>query len=157
MPASLPAASPEEIERLRTKPGGRYRHGGATLAAEAVALGLIDEYRARVYPVLVGGGIQFFPQHEHRLDLELVESRRQLESLAALPRGAPVDGDVLPPGLPLRTAVASGCAGRTVPPRRLGSIAASRAATPTSPSLAGARLAAEEDVVGKSAYPHRAG
>ncbi len=50
--------------------------GGATLAAEAAALGLIDEYRAMVYPVLVGGGIPFFPQHERRVDLELVETRR---------------------------------------------------------------------------------
>jgi hypothetical protein len=49
--------------------------GGATLAAEAAALGLIDEYRAMVYPVLVGGGIPFFPQRERRVDLELVETR----------------------------------------------------------------------------------
>src|SRR6186997_2850575 len=47
----------EEIERLRAEPGeGDIAIGGATLAAEAAALGLIDEYRARVYPVLVGGG-----------------------------------------------------------------------------------------------------
>jgi dihydrofolate reductase len=38
-------------------------------------LGLIDEYLARVYPVLVGGGTPFFPQHERRVDLELVETR----------------------------------------------------------------------------------
>jgi dihydrofolate reductase len=38
-------------------------------------LGLIDEYRAMVYPVLVGGGIPFFPQRERRVDLELVETR----------------------------------------------------------------------------------
>jgi hypothetical protein len=49
--------------------------GGATLAAEAAALGLIDEYRAMVYPVLVGGGIPFFPQRERRVDLDLVETR----------------------------------------------------------------------------------
>jgi len=41
----------------------------------AAAVGLIDEYRARVHPVLVGGGIPFFPQRERRVDLELVESR----------------------------------------------------------------------------------
>jgi dihydrofolate reductase len=41
----------------------------------AAALGLIDEYRARVYPVLVGGGIPFFPRRERRVDLELVETR----------------------------------------------------------------------------------
>ena len=45
----------EEIERLRAEPGeGDIAIGGATLAAEAAALDLIDEYRAMVYPVLVG-------------------------------------------------------------------------------------------------------
>jgi len=66
----------EEIERLRAEPGeGDIAIGGATLAAEAAALGLIDEYRAMVYPVLVGGGISFFPQRERRVALELVETR----------------------------------------------------------------------------------
>ncbi len=66
----------EEIERLRAEPGeGEIAIGGATLAAEAGALGLIDEYRVRVYPVLVGGGTPYFPQCERRVDLELVETR----------------------------------------------------------------------------------
>jgi dihydrofolate reductase len=66
----------EEIERLRAEPGeGAIAIGGPTLAAGAAALDLIDEYRPRVYPVLVGGGIPFFPQRERRVDLELVESR----------------------------------------------------------------------------------
>jgi dihydrofolate reductase len=66
----------EEIERLRAEPGeGDIAIGGATLAAEAASLGLIDEYRAVVYPVLVGGGIPFFPRQERRVDLELVETR----------------------------------------------------------------------------------
>jgi dihydrofolate reductase len=66
----------EEIERLRGEPGdGEIAIGGATLAAEAAGLGLIDEYRTMVYPVLVGGGTPFFPQRERRVDLELVETR----------------------------------------------------------------------------------
>jgi dihydrofolate reductase len=66
----------EEIERLRAERGeGDIAIGGATLAADAAALGLIDEYRARVHPVLVGGGTPFFPQHERRVDLELIETR----------------------------------------------------------------------------------
>ena len=66
----------EEIERLRAEPAeGDIAIGGATLAAEAAELGLIDEYRARVYPVLVGGGIPFFPQRKRRVNLELVETR----------------------------------------------------------------------------------
>ena len=66
----------EEIERLRAEPGeGDIWIGGATLAAEAAASGLIDEYRLRVHPVLVSGGLPFFPRREHRVDLELVETR----------------------------------------------------------------------------------
>ena len=65
-----------EIERLRAEPGdGEIAIGGATLAAEAAALDLIDEYRLIVYPVLVGGGIPYFARSERRVDLELVETR----------------------------------------------------------------------------------
>jgi len=66
----------EEIERLRAEPAeGDIAIGGAALAAQVAALGLIDEYLVRVYPVLVGGGIPFFPRDERRVDLELVETR----------------------------------------------------------------------------------
>ncbi len=66
----------EEIERLRAEPGdGEIAIGGATLAAEVAALDLIDEYRPFVYPVLVGGGISYFPRRERRVDLELLETR----------------------------------------------------------------------------------
>jgi dihydrofolate reductase len=65
-----------EIERLRAEPaGGDIAIGGATLACEAAASGLIDEYRARVYPVLVGGGIPYFARTERRADLALVQAR----------------------------------------------------------------------------------
>jgi dihydrofolate reductase len=66
----------EEIERLRSEPGeGEIAIGGATLAAEVAAHDLIDEYRVMVYPVLVGGGIPYFPRDQRRVDLELVETR----------------------------------------------------------------------------------
>ncbi|MFE7437018.1 dihydrofolate reductase family protein [Streptomyces tendae] len=66
----------EEIERRRAEPGeGDIAIGGATLAAEAAASDLIDEYRAMIHPVLVGGGTPFFPHHGRRVNLELVESR----------------------------------------------------------------------------------
>ncbi|MEH0578608.1 MULTISPECIES: dihydrofolate reductase family protein [Streptomyces] len=66
----------EEIERLRAEPGeGDIAIGGATLATEAAASDLIDEYRVMVYPVLVGGGVPFFARQERRVDLELVETR----------------------------------------------------------------------------------
>jgi dihydrofolate reductase len=66
----------DEIERLRAEPGeGDIAIGGAGLAHQAAELGLIDEYRARVYPVLVGGGTPFFAHRERRVDLELVATR----------------------------------------------------------------------------------
>lgn len=76
MPRLASGSLVEEIERLRGEPGdGEIGIGGATLAGEAAQLGLIDEFRAVVYPVLVGGGSPFYPQCERRLDLELIESR----------------------------------------------------------------------------------
>ncbi|SDP11824.1 dihydrofolate reductase family protein [Actinacidiphila guanduensis] len=66
----------EEIARWKAEPGeGDIAIGGAALAAEAAASDLIDEYQARVHPVLLGGGTPFFPQHERRVDLEPVETR----------------------------------------------------------------------------------
>ncbi|MFE6941794.1 dihydrofolate reductase family protein [Streptomyces chartreusis] len=66
----------KEIERLRAEPGeGDIAIGGPTLAAEVAAAGLIDEYQLMVYPVLLGGGISYFPRHERQVDLELVETR----------------------------------------------------------------------------------
>jgi dihydrofolate reductase len=66
----------QEIERLRAEAGeGDIAIGGAALAAEAAASDLIDEYRARVYPVLLGGGIRFFPPLERRVDLDVIEAR----------------------------------------------------------------------------------
>jgi dihydrofolate reductase len=75
----------EEIERLRATPAeGDIAIGGANLAAQAAALDLIDEYQARVYPVLVGGGTPFFPQHERRVNLELAETRAFTSGVAYL-------------------------------------------------------------------------
>ena len=65
----------EEIEALRSEGDGDIAIGGADLAADAADLGLIDEYRIRIYPVLVGGGTPYFAHHGQHRDLRLVESR----------------------------------------------------------------------------------
>lgn len=66
----------DEIARLRAEPGeGDIAIGGATLAAEAAARGLIDEYGIMVHPVVLGDGIPFFPRREHRAHLDLTEVR----------------------------------------------------------------------------------
>ena len=83
----------EEIEQLRSEPGeGDIAIGGATPATEAASLGLIDEYRARVNPVLVGGGRAVLPRGDQRIDSELVgtstfSSKSRLPGLPGLAVG----------------------------------------------------------------------
>jgi dihydrofolate reductase len=65
----------EEVEVLGREPGPDLAVGGAGLAAAFAELGLIDEYRLFVNPVLLGGGTPFFPALEVRVNLELVETK----------------------------------------------------------------------------------
>ncbi len=65
----------EEVARLKQQPGGDLAVGGAGLAASCVRLGLIDEYRLFVSPVVLGGGTPYFPSLEERIELELLETR----------------------------------------------------------------------------------
>lgn len=50
--------------------------GGADLAAQAVRLDLVDEFRLVRDPVLIGGGTPYFPALPERRALDLVETRR---------------------------------------------------------------------------------
>lgn len=65
----------EEVARLKEEPGKDLAVGGAGLASTLIELGLVDEFRLFVNPVVVGGGTPFFPQLENQIDLELVETR----------------------------------------------------------------------------------
>lgn len=66
----------EEIEGLRAEARpSDIAIGGADLAASAAALGLIDEYRVKVYPVLVGGGVPLFPQAGRAVNLNLIDTQ----------------------------------------------------------------------------------
>ena len=49
--------------------------GGATLAAAAIELGLVDELRMFRHPVAVGGGTPFLPPVTEAISLELLDSR----------------------------------------------------------------------------------
>jgi dihydrofolate reductase len=74
--ATLATGSPaEELAGLRQKPGKDIAVGGAGLASTFIELGLVDEYRLFVSPVVLGGGTPFFPALDERIDLELVETR----------------------------------------------------------------------------------
>jgi dihydrofolate reductase len=65
----------EEVARLKEQDGEDLAVGGAGLAGSLAKLGLIDEYRLFVNPVVVGGGTSFFPALEEPVNLELVETR----------------------------------------------------------------------------------
>lgn len=65
----------EEISRLKEQPGKDIAVGGAGLARACMELELIDEWRLFVSPVLLGGGMPYFPALEKGVDLELIETR----------------------------------------------------------------------------------
>jgi dihydrofolate reductase len=65
----------EEVAKLREQPGKDLAVGGAGLASSFTKLGLIDEFRLFVNPVVLGGGTPYFPPLDERIDLELVETR----------------------------------------------------------------------------------
>jgi dihydrofolate reductase len=65
----------EEVAKLKEQPGNDLAVGGAGLASTFARLGLIDEYRLFVSPVVLGGGTPYFPALDDRVDLELVETR----------------------------------------------------------------------------------
>jgi dihydrofolate reductase len=65
----------EEVARLKEQPGKDLAVGGAGLASTLIKLGLIDEYRPFVSPVVLGGGTAYLPALEERINLEMVETR----------------------------------------------------------------------------------
>jgi dihydrofolate reductase len=67
--------SPGAIRELKSASGSDMTIGGAELAGQATAAGLVDECQLFLNPVVVGGGKRAFPDHL-RADLELLNERR---------------------------------------------------------------------------------
>jgi dihydrofolate reductase len=65
----------EEVIKLKELPGKDLAVGGAGLACTLTELGLIDEYRLFISPVLLGAGTPFFPPLEERITLELLDTQ----------------------------------------------------------------------------------
>jgi dihydrofolate reductase len=65
-----------EVNRLKALPGEIMSVGGPGLAATFIQLGLIDEYRLYMHPILLGGGKPMFPQLTHAIDLNPLETRK---------------------------------------------------------------------------------
>ncbi|MER5402712.1 dihydrofolate reductase family protein [Streptomyces sp. NPDC002599] len=66
---------PEAVRRLKASSERELTVGGASLAAHAIAAGLVDEYRLFVGPAVLGGGKPFLPDRA-RLRFELLDERR---------------------------------------------------------------------------------
>lgn len=65
------------VEKLTAQAGGDlWLYGGAELITECVNLGLVDEYRLSVHPVVLGRGKPLFKDIEDRLDLDLQKVNR---------------------------------------------------------------------------------
>ncbi|MFD8543780.1 dihydrofolate reductase family protein [Streptomyces sp. NPDC059649] len=64
----------EGIRELTARPGGDLALGGAHLAASFLRLGLVDEYRLYLHPVLIGRGTPLFPDADTRTRLRLLDT-----------------------------------------------------------------------------------
>jgi dihydrofolate reductase len=63
-----------ELTRMRAEFDGDLALAGPTLASEFVRLGLVDEYRLVVHPVVLGAGRPFFPGLAAPIGLRLRET-----------------------------------------------------------------------------------
>jgi dihydrofolate reductase len=68
----------EQIRKLKQRPGkDMYVGGGAMLVSSMINLGLIDELRLMIHPVLLGGGKALFKGVTERHRLKLVSSEQR--------------------------------------------------------------------------------
>ncbi len=66
----------EQITKLKQQPGkDMWMLGSPRLAQEFMRLGLIDEYRINVNPVVLGVGMPLFANLDKPLNLNLIEAR----------------------------------------------------------------------------------
>ena len=69
----------DEILKLKQEPGKNILAGGVSVPAQLTELGLVDEFRFVVHPIVAGEGRRLLEGLPQRLQLKLVES----ESLGA--------------------------------------------------------------------------
>ncbi len=67
---------PSEVKKLKDKPGKDiWLYGGASLITTFIDLGLVDEFRLSVHPVILGEGRPLFIDLKQRLNLKLINTR----------------------------------------------------------------------------------
>lgn len=75
----------EEISKLKQQPGkDLVIFGSPGLSRHLMQLGLIDEYRLTVNPVILGRGIPLFQGLEGKINLKLVKSKTYNSGVVAL-------------------------------------------------------------------------
>jgi dihydrofolate reductase len=70
-----PVFEPDTVRRLKETLGPDITIGGAELAGQAIAAGLVDECHLFLNPIVVGAGKRALP-HNVRTPLELLDERR---------------------------------------------------------------------------------
>jgi dihydrofolate reductase len=68
--------SVDSIMAMKEQPGKNLEVGGANLASTFIKLGLIDEFRLFIQPVILGAGKPMYPVLSDKINLNLVEDRR---------------------------------------------------------------------------------
>ncbi len=71
-------------ERLRPRFGAIWFVGGGAVAGECLRLGLADEMRYSIVPILIGDGISFFEKLDRDVPLHLVEVNATKSGMGAL-------------------------------------------------------------------------
>ncbi len=71
-------------DRLRPKFRSIWFVGGGVVSAECLRLGLADEVRYSILPILIGDGIQFFEKLDRDVALHLTEIKAYKSGMAAL-------------------------------------------------------------------------
>jgi dihydrofolate reductase len=67
---------PEDVARLREERDGEILvYGSRRLSQALIGMGIADELRLQVYPVVLGAGDRLFGESQDKLELRLVESR----------------------------------------------------------------------------------
>jgi dihydrofolate reductase len=75
----------EEMAKLKSQPGKNLLMlGSPSLAHSFMQLGLIDEFRLNINPVVIGAGKPLFKDIKDRLNLTLVESKALSSGVVAL-------------------------------------------------------------------------
>ncbi|MEC2063215.1 dihydrofolate reductase family protein [Bacillus inaquosorum] len=66
----------EEVNKLKKKPGKDiWLYGGASLIKTFINLGLVDEFRLSIHPVVLGEGKPLFMDLKQRINLKMVNTR----------------------------------------------------------------------------------